>query len=139
EKMQSYMRGLMRATAEANGRDPRLAEAMVDENLAVDGVVAAGTLLTLSASEAHALGVADAVHATKAQTLGRLGLAEREVVTHRATGAERLLRFLGSPVVASILMMMMLGGLYFELQSPGVGFAGLMAALGAALFFAPHY
>jgi membrane-bound serine protease (ClpP class) len=39
----------------------------------------------------------------------------------------------------SILMLMMLGGLYFELQTPGVGFAGTMAALGAAMFFAPHY
>ncbi len=139
EKMQSYMRGLMRATAEANGRDPRLAEAMVDENLAVDGVVEAGTLLTLSASEAERLEVADAVHATKEQTLDALGLGDREIVMHRATGVERLLRFLGSPVVASLLMMMMLGGLYFELQTPGVGFAGLMSVFGAALFFAPHY
>ncbi|MEP0546234.1 MAG: NfeD family protein [Rhodothermales bacterium] len=139
EKMQSYMRGLMRATAEANGRDPRLAEAMVDENLAVDGVVEAGTLLTLSASEAERLGVADAVYETKDETLAALGAADRERVEHRATRAEQVLRFLGSPVVASILMMMMLGGLYFELQTPGIGFAGMASVLGAALFFAPHY
>lgn len=42
-------------------------------------------------------------------------------------------------MLQSILMLMMMGGLYFELQSPGVGFAGLMALIGAALFFAPHY
>ncbi len=139
EKMQSYMRGLMRATAEANGRDPRLAEAMVDEALEVDGVVGEGKLLTLSASEAERLGVADAVYATKEETLAALGAAGRPVVEHRATAAERVLRFLGAPVMASILMMMMLGGLYFELQTPGVGFAGAMSAVGAALFFAPHY
>ncbi len=139
EKMQSYMRSLMRATAEANGRDPRLAEAMVDENLAVDGVVEAGTLLTLSASEAERLGVADAIHASREEALAALGAGDRAVLSHRATGAERVLRFLGAPVIASILMMMMLGGLYFELQTPGVGFAGLMSILGAALFFAPHY
>jgi len=34
---------------------------------------------------------------------------------------------------------MMLGGLYFELQTPGVGFPGLMALIGAVLFFGPHY
>jgi membrane-bound serine protease (ClpP class) len=34
---------------------------------------------------------------------------------------------------------MMMGGLYFELQTPGVGFPGLMSFMGAALFFAPHY
>ena len=139
EKMQSYMRGLMRATAEANGRDPRLAEAMVDETLEVDDVVEEGTLLTLSASEAVDLGVADGVHATRDDALAALGAEARATEEHRASGAEQVLRFLGSPVVASILMLMMLGGLYFELQTPGVGFAGLMAILGAALFFAPHY
>ncbi len=139
EKMQSYMRGLMRATAEANGRDPRLAEAMVDETLEVEGVVEAGKLLTLSASEAERLGVADAVLGTRDEALAALGAGERAVVAHRASGAERVLRFLGSPVMASILMMMMLGGLYFELQTPGVGFAGAMSAIGATLFFAPHY
>ena len=139
EKMQSYMRGLMRATAEANGRDPRLAEAMVDETLEVDGVVGVGTLLTLSASEALDLDVADGVYAGRDEALAALGAEARPTEEHRASRAEQVLRFLGSPVVASILMMMMLGGLYFELQTPGVGFAGLMAILGAALFFAPHY
>lgn len=139
EKMQSYMRGLMRATAEAGGRDPEIAEAMVDETLEVDGVVEEGTLLTLSASEAERLGVADAVLGTKDDVLAALGAADRPRVEHQASTAERVLRFLGAPVMASILMMMMLGGLYFELQTPGVGFAGAMSAVGAALFFAPHY
>src|SRR5690606_2969964 len=61
DKYQSYMRGLMRSTAEANGRDPRIAEAMVDESLEVEGVSPAGQVLTLSSSEALRLGVADAV------------------------------------------------------------------------------
>lgn len=33
DKYQSYMRSIMRSTAEASGRDPRIAEAMVDEKL----------------------------------------------------------------------------------------------------------
>jgi membrane-bound serine protease (ClpP class) len=53
--------------------------------------------------------------------------------------AEGLLRFFSSPIVQSILMLMMMGGLYFELQSPGVGFPGMIAAVGAAAFFGPHY
>jgi membrane-bound serine protease (ClpP class) len=36
-------------------------------------------------------------------------------------------------------MLMMLGGLYFELQTPGIGFAGMVSLVGAALFFAPNY
>ncbi|NNF59266.1 MAG: nodulation protein NfeD [Rhodothermaceae bacterium] len=139
EKVQSYMRSLMRATAEANGRDPRIAEAMVDETLAVPGVVEAGQLLSLSANEALDLGVAEALASSSDELLADLGVAERTQVAHAASSVERVLRFLGSPVLASILMLMMMGGLYFELQTPGVGFPGLMAVVGAALFFAPHY
>lgn len=139
EKIQSYTRGLMRATAEATGRDPRIAEAMVDERLAVPGVVEEGQLLTLSSDEALRLGVADAVLPSVEATVEALGVAENVQEDHAATRAEQVLRFLGSPVLASLLLMMMMGGLYFELQTPGVGFAGAVALVGAALFFAPHY
>jgi membrane-bound serine protease (ClpP class) len=139
DKYQSYMRGLMRATAEANGRDPRIAEAMVDQKLDVEGVSPAGQVLTLSAREALGVGVADAVLPSLDAVIDAFGLSERPRVVHDATGLERVLRFLGSPVMQSLLMLMMLGGLYFELQTPGVGFPGLMALLGAALFFGPHY
>ncbi|MEO1077538.1 MAG: hypothetical protein AAFX41_16480, partial [Bacteroidota bacterium] len=139
EKIQSYMRGLMRSTAEANGRDPDLAEAMVDERIVVEGVVAEGELLTLSTSEAVSLGLADAEAPTLDALLKLLAVDDRALVEHRASRPEQILRFLGSPVVASILMLMMMGGLYFELQTPGVGFAGAMAFIGASMFFAPHY
>lgn len=139
EKNQSYMRGLMRATAEANGRNPQIAEAMVDDSLAVPGVVEAGKLLTLSSKEALSLEVADAIVENIDGITEIYGLSDARRVDHQASGVEQVLRFLGSPVLQSILMLMMMGGLYFELQSPGVGFAGMMAFIGASLFFAPHY
>ena len=139
DKYQSYMRGLMRATAEANGRDPRIAEAMVDENLEVEGVSPEGQVLTLSANEALRHGVADAILESTDQLIAELDLPDRPVLAHHASMTERVLRFFGSPILQSLLMLMMLGGLYFELQTPGVGFPGLMATIGAALFFAPHY
>ena len=139
EKYQSYMKGLMRATATANGRDPRIAEAMVDDSLEVPGISEAGSLLTLAYNEALDVGVADAVLPTVDRILEELEVSESTRVDHQASGVEQFLRFFSSPVLQSILMLMMMGGLYFELQSPGVGFAGLMALVGAALFFAPHY
>ena len=139
DKYQSYMRGQMRATAEANGRDPDIAEAMVDEDREIPGVSEAGEVLTLSAQEALKLGVADAIIDDLSRLAEALQVEESRLVSHSATRLESALRFFGSPVVQSILMLMMLGGLYFELQTPGVGFAGLMALLGAALFFGPHY
>ncbi len=139
DKYQSYMRGLMRATAEANERDPAIAESMVDETLFVEGVSEEGQVLTLSSAEAFNLGVADGVFSSVEAVLEEYGFEEATVVAHQARRAEKVLRFFASPVVQSILMLMMLGGLYFELQTPGVGFAGGIALIGAAAFFAPHY
>ena len=139
EKYQSYMRGLMRATAEAKGRDPAIAESMVDPELEVWGISEKGQLLTLSAREALEVGVADDILDDPEAILDAFGKSTAAVVAHKETGVERILRFLGSPVLQSILMLMMLGGLYFELQTPGVGFAGLIALVGAMLFFSPLY
>jgi len=139
DKYQSYMRGLMRATAEANGRDPKIAEAMVDQDLEIKGVSEAGQVLTLSTLEALKLGVADRQATDMDGLLAAYQLSDRRIVFHKTSAMERLFRFFGSPVVQSILMLMMLGGLYFELQTPGVGFPGIMSLIGAILFFGPHY
>jgi len=139
EKMQSYMRGLMRSTAEENGRDPRIAEAMVDESIEIENVISEGKLLTLSTNEAVELGIADAEFATIKEVKQTLGYTQDDLFYINERWEESALRFLGSPVISSLLMLMMMGGLYFELQSPGVGFAGAISGIGAMLFFAPLY
>lgn len=139
DKYQSYMRGLMRATAEANGRDPRIAEAMVDPDVEVEGVVPTGKVLTLSAQEALRLRVTDALATSVDEALQVLGYGAHPVVAFEQTGTERVLRVLALPTVQTLFLLMMLGGLYFELQTPGVGFPGLIALAGALLFFAPNY
>lgn len=139
EKAQSFMRGLMRSTAEAKGRDPRYAEAMVDERIAIEGVIEEGQLLTLSTSEAVELGVANGSIRYLDDVMEQMGWSELEKFDSEERWEESVLRFLANPVISSMLMMMMLGGLYFELQSPGVGFPGSISAIGAMLFFAPLY
>lgn len=139
EKMQSYMRGLMRSTAEATGRDPRIAEAMVDERIAIEGITEEGVLVTLSTSEALNLGIIEGTARTLAEALASQELDHLELIYVQETVNEKVLRFLANPIMSSMLMLMMLGGLYFELQSPGVGFPGMMASIGAILFFAPLY
>lgn len=139
EKMQSYMRGLMRSTAEAKGRDPRLAEAMVDARIEIEDVIAEGVLLTLSTSEAVELGIANASFNNLSEVLGHLGWDDYTLVNVDQRWQETMLRFFAGPVITSLLMLMMLGGLYFELQSPGLGFPGAVALVGALCFFAPHY
>ena len=51
EKYQSYMRALMRATAEAKGRDPKLAEAFVDQDVDLPELKEKGKLLSLTSKE----------------------------------------------------------------------------------------
>lgn len=139
EKMQSYMRGLMRATAEANGRNPAIAEAMVDESIEVEGISEAGKLLTLSHVEAERVGISDGTYPGRADLYADMGWTVSETIDITETWEESFLRFLANPVVSGILMLMMMSGLYFEFQTPGFGFGGAAALTGAALFFAPLY
>ena len=50
----------MRSTAEENGRNPQIAEGMVDEELVIDSVKKAGQIITFSTSEALKYGFCEA-------------------------------------------------------------------------------
>ena len=52
DKYQSYMRSLMRTTAEHNGRNPNIAQAMVDASVTFPGISDSGKLLTFTSEEA---------------------------------------------------------------------------------------
>ena len=57
DKYQSYMRSMMRSTAEVNGRDPEIAQAMVDPRIYIEGVIDTGHVLTFTTSEAIKYGL----------------------------------------------------------------------------------
>src|SRR5690606_32367226 len=52
--------------------------------------------------------------------------------------AERVLRFLTQPVVASLLLTIGFLGLLIELQTPGVGLPGVLGVLCLVAFFGGH-
>ncbi len=138
EKMVSAMRSEFRALAEARGLDPRIAEAMVDEEIAVPGVVEAGKLLTLSADEALAVGYARGEFSTLDELMAELGARNATVHTLRPNWAENIVRFLTNPVVAPLLLTLGFLGLLFEIKTPGFGFGGLAGLIGLGLFFGAH-
>ena len=138
EKMTSYMRAEMRATAEANGRDGDLAEAMVDRTIVVEGVVDDTKLLTATTDLAVRLGLADAVHEDLDGLLEDAGLAEAGQVEATTYWAEELSRFLTDPAVSGILMSLGMLGLLVELYSPGVGLPGAVGVLCLGAFFGGH-
>ena len=63
EKIVSAVRTTFKATAEARGRNPRVAEAMVDPDVTIEGLVTRGELLTLTTAEATDWGYNDGVAA----------------------------------------------------------------------------
>jgi len=137
EKMVSVMRARMRALAEARGLDPAIAEAMVDEEIEVEGIVERGKLLTLTAEEAAGLGYAEVVEdwAGLARTLG---LGSAAVVEAQVNWAERLVRFFTNPVIAPFLLSIGFLGLIVEVKTAGFGLAGMAGLLSLGLFFGSH-
>ncbi|MEE8147707.1 MAG: NfeD family protein, partial [Longimicrobiales bacterium] len=137
EKIVSAMRSEMRALAEAQGLDPRVAEAMVDESIEIADVVAEGKLLTLTTEEAVALGYAEAIDDFP-DLLGALGAARAEVHDMEVNWAERIVRLLSHPVVSPFLLSLGFLGLVIEIKTPGLGLAGGAGLLALSLFFGSH-
>lgn len=138
EKATSYVRKEFRATAEARGRPGELAEAMVDADVEVPGVIERGKLLTLTTEEAIALRVADRRADSLEEAIAGMGLPGAELRRAAPNWAERLVRFLTMPAVSSLLLAVGTLGVLLELRTPGFGVPGLVGILGLALFFWSH-
>ncbi len=139
EKTVSYVRKEFRATAESRGRPPLLAEAMVDADVAIPGVIEKGKLLTLTTEEALKDHVADLRADTLDSALDQLGLGGAELRHSTPNWAENVVRFLTHPVVSSLLITIALLGILIELRTPGLGFAGALGLASLALFFWGHW
>jgi membrane-bound serine protease (ClpP class) len=154
DKYQSYMRATMRATAEAHGkdtlirgsdtllvwhRDPAIAEAMVDPRLYVEGVSDTGQVLTFTATEAMTHGYCEGTAENLEGVIEQLGIETYELKTFAPSPLDKVIGFLINPVVSGVLIMIIIGGIYFELQSPGIGFPLAASILAALLYFAPLY
>jgi membrane-bound serine protease (ClpP class) len=139
EKIISAVRTTFRATAEARGRDPLVAEAMVDPEVAIEGLDTRGQLLTLTTNEAVAWGYADGVANTVPEALGLAGLASAPVVEATPSLAERIARFITDPGIATVLIalgvLLLIGDFFVE----GFGLAGAAGLILLALFFWGHY
>lgn len=136
-KYQSYMRSIMRSTAEANGRDPRLAEAMVEAS--VDSTLSAGQVLTLTTTEAIKFGFCEGVATNVGGVLKKLNLQDAELINYELSGTDHVISFFLNPFISGILLLIIIGGLYFELQTPGIGFPLLAAITAAVLYLVPYY
>lgn len=155
DKYQSYMRSTIRSTAEAHGkdtiivkgreevvwrRDPLIAEAMVDERIVIPNLVDSGKVLTFTTSEAiqyrFCEGEAESVDDIIRH---QLGYPDYELVHFKPTWFDETMGWLTSPGIQAFLIMLIVFGIYHEIQTPGLGISGLIAVIAAALYFAPLY
>ena len=139
EKSVSYVRSEFRATAETRNRPAAIAEAMVDADVEIAGVIEKGKLLTLTTSQALEHKVADLSADTLAAALAAAGIPDADVRIAQQTWAETLVRFLTHPVVSSLLMTVGLLGLIVEIRTPGFAVPGTVGLLSLGLFFWGHW
>jgi membrane-bound serine protease (ClpP class) len=139
EKYQSYMRGLMRATAEAKGRNPEIAEAFVDPDVDLPAIKPKGKVLTLTSSEAVDVGISDGIVKDIQELFSVEGISNPKVIVHSITFVDSLMGFLTNPAVQGFLIILIMAGIYFELSTPGVGLPLVVAVLAAFLYFSPLY
>jgi membrane-bound serine protease (ClpP class) len=139
EKTVSYVRKEFRATAERRKRPPLIAEAMVDADVEIAGLIKKGKLLTLTTEEALKHKVADFSADTVESALEQLGLSRAQVRRASPNWAENLVRFLTHPVVSSLLITIGMLGIIMELRAPGFGLPGGLGVTSLALFFWGHW
>ncbi|MCK4292677.1 MAG: hypothetical protein KAY65_05730 [Planctomycetes bacterium] len=97
-------------------------------------IVTKEQLLNITASEALEYGIARAVVENRAGVLEFL--AKRDGVTFvgetmvlKTSWSEEMVRWLNSPAVMAVLVMLAMLGVYIELNTPGVGLPGLVAVI----------
>ncbi len=132
DKYQSFMRGMMRSTAQAKGRNPEIAEAMVDT---------AG-VLSLTPEEAVKVGYCEGIYENEVEVAEAVSGDKEFVIKNMdddMTWVDRLIQLLLNPLLQSIFMMMIIGGIFVEIRTPGIGLPLVTAIVGALLYFAPGY
>ncbi|MGG4460344.1 nodulation protein NfeD [Brevibacillus sp. HB1.2] len=129
----------MKAAAELNNRNPDVARAMVEIDTEFPGLKPKGTVLSLDAQQAKQLGYADDVVSNKEALLKKFGIQSDSLQAIEPTGGELVARWVTSPIVMSLLLIIGLGGIVVELFAPGFGVAGTISLVAFSLYFFGHY
>ncbi len=138
DKYQSYMRSIMRSTAEENGRNPLIAEGMVDEAIVIDGIKKEGQIITFSTTEAIAHGYCEGKVGSIQEILKQNKVDDYTIRRFELGAIEKTIAFFLNPFISGLLILFIIAGIYFEMQSPGIGFAGLVALVSLVLYLVPY-
>jgi membrane-bound serine protease (ClpP class) len=147
-KMTSAVRALVRTSAEKNGYNIAVIEAMIDrtKEVQIDGEVIneKGQILTLTNLQAEREYGAPPKPLLSSGTVGSLeelltktGLTGARITRVSPTGAEQIATFLTT--IGPLLLLAGIIGVYIEMKTPGFGLPGIIGAVSFALYFLGGY
>lgn len=139
-KYQNYWSSVMRSTAAGHGkyipegdsvprwrRDPDLAADMVTPSKA----------FAYTTDEALKAGLIDGIASDVESVVEQLHLQEARIEYFHPDPTDSFMGFLASAAVRAVLIMLILGGIYMEMHTPGLGIAAAIACVAAVLYFLP--
>ena len=145
-KMTSGVRALVRTSAEKNGHNVEVIEAMIDKSreLEIEGEVVneKGQILTLTNVQAEkeyggepllSLGTVENIEAL----IQELGFGGAKVVRIEPTGAEQVASWLTA--IGPLLLLAGIIGGYIEMKTPGFGIPGIVGVVSFILYFLGGY
>ena len=156
DKYQSYMRATMRATAQAQGsdttitqqgdtlvtwrRNPIIAEAMVDERVVIPHLSDSGQILTFTANEAlehnYCEGIVESV---EEMITDKLHIEQYTLSQYTPSLYDKIAGFLTNPALQALMVTLIIGGIFFELKTPGFGLPSAIAVIAAIFYFLPLF
>jgi len=139
EKIVSGTRKLFAATAETRGRDPMIAESMVDRDVSIDGLIESGKLLTLTSDEASQWGYSDGEVEGIDQILQTEQMPGAKLVPFVRRTIDSVVDILTTSWVAGILITVGMLGVILEMVIPGFGVPGILGLSALGLFFWSHF
>lgn len=148
EKFRSAVKAKLRSACEIQGHRVDVFQAMVGDEpelkIGNEVINPANAVLTLTAKEAARLVgdppaplLAHAIASDLEELLRMAGMEGAEVVRSEPTGFETLAGWI--VMIAPVLLLMGIVGIYVELRTPGFGLPGFVGLICFALFFFGHH
>lgn len=134
-KIVSAISAEFRAAAEARGRDPLIAAAMVDRNIVIENLTAKDSILSLTAQEAYRVGFADGIVDDRDDALRFMGWEGSSITEIIPSPLMIVAQFLTRSEIASLLLIIGFLAFSAEFFMPGFGIAGIVGMVAFGLFF----
>ena len=128
EKNIAALKAEFSAAATATGKNPRLAEAMVDKTMGYYGYADEGQILALSDVQAKTVNLSDGTAASEEAVLGLYSLGDAVIVSDELEARDMFMGILQSRVVRILLVALIFSALVVEIKMGGIG-AGLGVAV----------